>query len=184
AESEALDRIGLLREEAGDAAGADTAFRAALESYRRGGREWTNPSTLSDIATLFDRIGEPDSALAWHRRALALAVATGRTTDRVRSLAAVGRLEAARGDYAAGLAALREAAALQRSRGAIETGAGALGNLAYILRRLPRPDLPGALAALDTAAALRAQVRAQAGGDEYRLGVQDVGTLPAGEWEL
>src|SRR5690606_4974513 len=65
AESEALDRIGLLREEAGDAAGADTAFRAALESYRRGGREWTNPSTLSDIATLFDRIGEPDSALAW-----------------------------------------------------------------------------------------------------------------------
>ncbi|MBL8977530.1 MAG: CHAT domain-containing protein, partial [Gemmatimonadetes bacterium] len=184
AESESLDRIGLLRWEAGDAAGADTSFRAALESYRRGGKEWTTPSTLSDIATLFDRIGAADSALAWHRRALALAVATGRTTDRVRSLAAVGRLEARRGDHAAGLAALREAAAIQRSRGAIETGASVLGSLAYTLRRLPEPDLPGALAALDTAAALRAQVRARAGGDEYRLGVQDIATLPAGEWEL
>ncbi len=184
AESESLDRIGLLRWEAGDAAGADTSFRAALESYRRGGKEWTTPSTLSDIATLFDRIGAADSALAWHRRALALAVETGRTTDRVRSLAAVGRLEARRGDHAAGLAALREAAAIQRSRGAIETGASVLGSLAYTLRRLPEPDLPGALAALDTAAALRAQVRARAGGDEYRLGVQDIATLPAGEWEL
>ena len=184
AESESLDRIGLLLRDGGEVAAADSAFRAALESYTRGGRQWSAASVLGDIASLYERLGQPDSALALHRRGLARAIATGRTSDRVRSLSAIGRLETRGGNSTAGLAALREAAAIQRSRGAIETGAAILANLAYTMRRLPVPDLPGALALLDSAAVLRAQVRTQAGADEYRLGVQELSTLPAGEWEL
>ncbi|MFN8648123.1 MAG: CHAT domain-containing tetratricopeptide repeat protein [Gemmatimonadales bacterium] len=184
AESESLDRIGLLLRDRGDAAGADSAFRAALESYTRGARQWDEASVLGDIATLYERLGQSDSALTLHRRGLARAIATGRTSDRVRSLSAIGRLETRAGNSTAGLAALREAAAIQRSRGAIETSAAILANLAYTMRRLPQPDLPGALALLDSAAVLRAQVRAQAGADDYRLGVQELTTLPTGEWEL
>lgn len=184
AESESLDRIGLILRDRGDATGADAAFQGALESYTRGGRRWSTASTLGDIATLYERLGQPDSALAWHRRGLARAIATGRTSDRVRSLSAIGRLETRAGNSAAGVAALREAAGIQRGRGAIESGAAILASLAYTMRRLPTPDLAGALALLDTAAVLRAQVRTQAGADEYRLGVQELTTLPAGEWEL
>ncbi len=183
AEAESIERIGQLLEAAGDRAGADSAWRAAITSYRSWSGPWTNPDTPGDVGALYDRIGEPDSAIAWHRRSLVLARTRQAVSAQVRSLSAIGWIESRRGERDAGLANLRQALELQRSRGALESSAMLLGSIAFNLRRPPAPELPAALAALDTAAALRARVRLEAGGDDYRLGVAEGATLPDGEWE-
>jgi len=184
AEAEAAERIGLLLLERDEPDSAIAAFQAALDAFREGGTGGLDAAALNDLARLFDRTGQEDSALALHRRAYALAGSTGAGAEAALAAGAIGRLEARRGNATAGLAALRDALARERASGSLEVGAAVLGTIGYTLRRLPEPDLPGALAAFDTAAAWRARVRAGAGADENRLSITEQGTLPVGEWEL
>lgn len=184
AESDAFERIGLLQLAQGDTTAARAAFASALTSYREAGTEGLDAAALNDLAGLYDRVEEEDSALVYRRKAYDRARETGAGGDESLALAAIGRLEIRRGNLEAGLTSLRAALDRHRAAGSLEVSAGILGNIGYTLRRLPEPDLAGALAAFDTAAVYRAAVRTQAGGDENRLSIGEQFTLPVGEWEL
>ncbi len=183
-EALALQRIGMLQTRRGVVDSAAASLVAALARARTSPRMRVEASGLTDLADLFERAGERDSAIVTYQQARVMAGATGDRVLETLALSAIGRIETNRGHLKAGLEATREALARERSNGSLETSAGLLARIAYTLRRMPKPDLVAVVSMFDTAAAYRAAVRREAGGDENRLSVGVQTSLPAGDWEL
>jgi tetratricopeptide (TPR) repeat protein len=183
-EAEALERIGQLLLQLGDADSAAVAFRRALTLARATLAMRLQPSGLATLAELFDRAGEADSALTTYQTAQVLGSVMGDRATETLALSSIARLQRDRGRAAEGLAALREALAIERATGSLERSAALFGNIGHHLRLMPKPDLAGAAAAFDTAAAYRAAVRQDAGADENRVSIGTRSAYLAGEWEL
>ncbi|WP_412540369.1 BTAD domain-containing putative transcriptional regulator [Longispora sp. K20-0274] len=149
---------------AGDLAGSEPEFAAALAAFRALGDRWGMANSLDPLALLAEARGDHDRSIALMGEALELVEQLGALEDqadlygrRGDSLVRSGDLDAASADY-------ERSAEMIRRAGAPEKLAGARGRLGDLARY--RGDLAGARLLFETA--LRESTTATFGGEMVR----------------
>lgn len=113
-----LNRLGVLRAQAGQHAEAERAFKRAIANIRMtAGADHPELATyVSNLAAVYEADGKREHAVAQYEHALAIYERHGAcNTDAARSLDALGRLYAAGGNDVKALYALRRALSLKEA---------------------------------------------------------------------
>ncbi|MCR4341424.1 MAG: tetratricopeptide repeat protein [Gemmatimonadaceae bacterium] len=142
-------------------------YRLALPIFRETGSRWSEATTLQSIGGVFRDMHRPDSAIVYLRQALPIQREIDDRHGEAMSLNHLGRLyrNTARPDSA--LAAFTQALAIQREIRDPGGEALSLDNIAYLYHTaaVPFRDLRSATVFYDSAAAVFAALRRQAGSD-------------------
>jgi DNA-binding CsgD family transcriptional regulator len=128
-----LERLGRYRWEAGDPRAAVAATEQARALLEAGEPSVLQARILAALAARRLFLGELDEAMPLALQAVAMAEHVGAVAERAHGLAALGILQAQRGELEAGLATLRTSFTLAHDAGSIEGVIRATTNHTYLL---------------------------------------------------
>lgn len=161
-EGAVYNNIGLLHHQQGELREARSAYLQALEIFRQTGGELRRQvTTLGNLGSLQDSLGEPLEALRFHEEQLAVARELGDRTLQATALNNLGLVRHKIGEPQAALESYSAALALAREMGDRDREAAALDNLGSLALELGEPEQ--ALTAFGRALEIRRQTGARAG---------------------
>ncbi len=142
-------------------------YRQALQIFRETGSRWSEATTLQSLGAVFRDTQRPDSAIVYLRLALPIQRDIEDPHGEAMSLNHLGRLYRNTGRPDSALAVFTQALAIQRRIGDPGGEALSLDNIAYLYHTAVEPfrDLRAAAVFYDSAAAVFAALRRQAGSD-------------------